>query len=63
MPKKPPNPELRELATERLRRLHEPDPDQLAREIAEADARGDKLIVVGDLQTIHKCQSDTGDEE
>jgi hypothetical protein len=44
--------------------LNTPDPEQLAREIAEAEARGDKLIVVGNLQVlIQKWRSDTGDQE
>ena len=52
--KKPP-PDLQALAKRRLERLREPSPEELAKEIAEAERNGDKLLVLpGGLRVLLK---------
>ena len=61
--KKPP-PDIQALARRRLERLQQPRPEDLAKEIAEAEANGDKLLVLpGGLRILLKLYcSDKPDE-
>jgi predicted amidohydrolase len=52
MAKTPPTSDLRALATARLRQLHEPNAEQIAAEIAEAEAQGNRLIVLPGLRIL-----------
>jgi hypothetical protein len=52
MAKTPPASDLRALATARLRQLHEPSAEQIAAEIAEAEAQGNRLIVLPGLRIL-----------
>ncbi len=54
MAKTPPTFDLRALAKERLRRLNEPSPEELAIEVAEAEAEGVRLFVLPGARSLAK---------
>lgn len=52
MAKTPQTFDLRGLAKERLRLLNEPSPEDIAREIAEAEAQGHKIYVLPGVRIL-----------